>query len=141
MHLIASVAESALRHHVHPALRLAELVALVAPRVDRTLDQARLRAVLEAYPDRFRLLDPWHGRWATAARWGDHAGPDIDVWVVAIAEPRDPPPGIRAAHKLRESVRWLGRGIDPRSPGEVSRWYAIALAERAVREALVRRAA
>jgi hypothetical protein len=38
-------------------------------------------------------------------------------------------------------VRWLGRGIDPRSPHDVSRWYAIALAERAVRAAVARRAA
>jgi hypothetical protein len=45
------------------------------------------------------------------------------------------------AVKLRESVRWLGRGIDPRSPREVSRWYAIALAERALREAVLKRAA
>jgi hypothetical protein len=45
------------------------------------------------------------------------------------------------AAKLRETVRWLGRGVDPRSAREVSRWYAIALAERALREAVAKRAA
>jgi hypothetical protein len=40
--------------------------------------------------------------------------------------------------RLRESVRWLGRGVDGRSALEVSRWYAITLAERDARAALVR---
>ena len=141
MNPIAAFAESTLRQHAHPALRLGELVALVAERVDRTLDCARLRAVLEGYPERFRLLDPWRGAWRAAR--GPHAGPPspLDVWVVAVGEPGDPPGGAPAAFKLRESVRWLGRGIDAGSPNDVSRWYAIALSERAVREAVVRRAA
>jgi hypothetical protein len=141
MNPIAAFAESTLRHHAHPALRLRELVDLVAERMDRSLDGARLRAILETYPDRFRLLDPWRGPWRTIAP--EPAAPEarIDVWVVAIGEPGGPPHGAPAALKLRESVRWLGRGVDPRSRSDVSRWYAIALAERAVREAVVRRAA
>lgn len=135
MNPIADFAERTLRHNAHPALRLRELVDVVAERLDRSLDGARLRAILEAYPDRFRILDPWRGPWRTEAE------SRIDVWVVAIAEPEGPPRGAPAALKLRESVRWLGRGIDPRSRTDVSRWYAIALAERAVREAIVRRAA
>jgi len=111
-------------------------VEIVAPKVDRTLDGARLRGILEAYPDRFRLLDPWRGPWRTLARdVGAHAV-DIDVWVVATSEPGGAPEGARTVLKLRESVRWLGRGIDPRSPGEVSRWYALVLSERAVRAAV-----
>jgi hypothetical protein len=141
MNPIAAFAESTLRQHAHPALRMRELVALVAERVDRTLDCARLRAVLEGYPDRFRLLDPWRGPWRGARAAHADEPSQLDVWVVAVGEPGDPPHGAPAAVKLRESVRWLGRGIDPGSPSDVSRWYAIALSERAVREAVVRRAA
>lgn len=144
MNPIAAFAESTLRRHAHPALRLRELVDLVAERVDRSLDGGRLRAILEEYPDRFRLLDPWRGPWRTTTPRGRNEPepePQIDVWVVAITEPENPPRGAPAALKLRESVRWLGRGIDPRSRSDVSRWYAIALAERAVREAVARRAA
>ena len=142
MNPIAVCAESALRHHPHPALRLSELAELVAERIDRTLDEARLRSILESHPDRFRILDPWRGPWRTMP-CGDRAeAPARDVWVVAIVDPTHPPDASgAAARKLRECVRWLGRGIDARSPQEVSRWYAIALAERAVREAIMRRAA
>lgn len=142
MEPVARCAERALRRHVHPALRLAELVELVAERVDRSLDVHRLRAVLESHPDRFRLLDPWRGPWSTARPDSDVASTAGDVWVVAITDPEDPPDGAGPNMiKLRESVRWLGRGIDPRSSTEVSRWYAIALAERKAREAVARRAA
>lgn len=141
MNPIAAFADSTLRQHPHPALRLRELVALVAERVDRTLDCARLRAVLEGYPERFRILDPWRGPWRSARVPSGDEPPQLDVWVVAVAEPGDPPGGAPSAVKLRESVRWLGRGIDPRSPSDVGRWYAIALSERAVREAVLRRAA
>jgi hypothetical protein len=141
MHPIAVFAETALRQHVHPTLRLRELVEIVAERVDRTLDAGRLRAILEGYPDRFRLLDPWCGRWRSSASVEpDAATRTIDVWVVGVAESA-PPPGAPAALKLRESVRWLARRVDPRSPSEVARWYAIALSERAVRRAVARRAA
>ncbi|HUF76873.1 MAG TPA: hypothetical protein VMM35_11375 [Longimicrobiales bacterium] len=142
MNPIVACAESALRQHPHPALRLSELVELVAEQLDRTLDEARLRSALESYPDRFRLLDPWRGPWrATLAGSCDELA-SHDVWVVAVMDPTQPPIHAgTAALKLRESVRWLGRGIDPRSPREVSRWYAIALAERAIREAVVKRAA
>jgi hypothetical protein len=45
------------------------------------------------------------------------------------------------ALRLRESVRWLARDIDTRSAYEVSRWYAIVLAERQARGVLQRTAA
>jgi hypothetical protein len=142
MNPIAVCAESALRQHPHPALRLSELVELVAERMDRTLDESLLRVVLESHPDRFRILDPWRGPWRAAVTHACGEARRRDTWVVAVDDPSQPPDHHGpAALKLRESVRWLGRGIDPRSPREVSRWYAIALAERAVREAVARRAA
>ena len=141
MHPIAAFAENTLRAHSHPALRLRELVDLVAQRVDRSLDGARLRAILDAYPDRFRILDPWRGPWRSVLSDDPDDPPMADVWVVAVAPPDHPPGGPPVAVKLRETVRWLGRGIDPRAPREGSRWYAIALAERALREAVVKRAA
>ncbi len=64
-----------------------------------------------------------------------------DTWVVAVQGPDTPPDAPRAAVRLRESVRWVALGMDARSRIEVSRWYAIALAERAAREAVTRRAA
>ncbi len=140
MHPIALCAERVLREHAHPALRVSELVTLVAPRVDRGLDAPRLRGVLEEHPDRFRVLEPWTGPWrAPAGRRGEP--PAAEAWVVAITDPGEPPDAPRAVLKLRESVRWLSRGIDHRSASDVSRWYAIVLAERAAREAVVRRAA
>ena len=142
MHPIASCAERTLREHVHPALRFSELIELVAELMDRTLDVPRLRAILQGHPDRFRILDPWQGPWRSVV--GDHVAEarGHGAWVVLVTDPGDPPAEPRAAAvKLRESVRWLARGIDPRSATEVSRWYAIALAERAAREAVVRRAA
>lgn len=141
MNPIAAFAEGALREHTHPALRLRELVALVSERVDRTLDGDRLRAILETYPDRFRILDPWRGPWRSMLDDTPAAPGTCDVWVIAIVTPDRPPGGSALAVKLRETVRWIGRGVDPRSPREVSRWYAIALAERALREAVARRAA
>jgi hypothetical protein len=141
MNPIAVFAESALREHAHPALRLRELVDVVSQRVDRTLDGTRLRAILESYPDRFRILDPWRGPWRSLLGAHPDGALGCDVWVVAVAPPDRPPGGPPVAVKLRETVRWLGRGIDPRSPREVSRWYAIALAERALRDAVARRAA
>jgi hypothetical protein len=141
MHPVAVFAEAALRQHSDPALRLGELVHLVAERFDRSLDAARLRGILEAHPDRFRLLDPWCGRWGSGGPWDLHEPiPSVDVWVIGVAE-GEPPPGGAAAIKLRESVRWLARGVDPRSPRETGRWYSIVLAERSLRRAHERRAA
>jgi hypothetical protein len=141
MHPIATFAEGALREHTHPALRLRELVDLVIRRVDRSVDGRRLRAILEAYPDRFRILDPWRGPWRSVLGADADGALACDVWVIAVAAPDRPPEGPPVAAKLRETVRWIGRGIDPRSQREVSRWYAIALAERALREAVTKRAA
>ncbi|MBM4185184.1 MAG: hypothetical protein FJ207_13370 [Gemmatimonadetes bacterium] len=141
MHPVAAFAETALRQSVQPALRLRELLELTAQRMDHSLDATRLRAILEVYPERFRLLDPWCGRWQSPGAYRSGAATtDIDVWVVSVTEGA-PPPSAPATLKLRQSVRWLARGVDPRSPTDVGRWYAIALSERATRRAVVRRAA
>lgn len=142
MNPIVSCAEAVLRRHAHPALRLSELVELVGEQVDRALDAVRLRAVLEEHPDRFRILDPWRGPWRTV--WSVPAAQrePREAWVVVVTDPATDPAEDRSpVLRLRESVRWLGRGIDPRSPTDVSRWYAIALSERETRRAVARRAA
>jgi hypothetical protein len=130
---IASCAERTLRQSEHPALKLSELLESVSEILDRSLDAGRLRAILETHPDRFRILEPWRGPWRSRSG---------EAWVVTVTEPERPPDGAGpAAVKLRESVRWLARGVDLGSPAEVSRWYAIAVSEREVRTALARRAA
>lgn len=139
---IASCAERTLLRSAHPALKLSELLESVSEAVDRTLDAQRLRAVLEGHPERFKILEPWRGAWRTIGRasGADLAAPE--PWVVAITEPEPPPDGAApVAVKLRESVRWLARDVDPRSNADVNRWYAIALSERAVRSSWSRRAA
>jgi len=149
MNPIAACAAAVLESHPHPALRLAELLAPVADRVDRTLTSGRLRSALDEHPDRFKLLDPWRGPWRSDPSGGGapddperQRDPLGDVWVVLLTEPTAPPAGAKApAATLRESVRWLARTVDPRSGVDVSRWYAIALTERATRQAVARRAA
>lgn len=143
MNTIARCAEAALHATPHPALRLTELLDLVAERVGRTVTAATLRATLEEQPDHFRILEAWRGPWSVREP-SDHRGgarPEPDAWVVAVRTPDHPPDAPRPAHRLRESVRWVALGLDGRSRMDVSRWYAIALAERAVREAVARRAA
>jgi hypothetical protein len=139
---IVSCAEQTLRGSAHPALLLSELLEAVAERVDRGLDAARLRGMLEAHPERFRILEPWRGV-AQAGAGGLLAREGTgDAWVVAITPPDVPPDGdTPAAISLRESVRWLARGVDTRSGMDMARWYSIAMSERAVRQALLRRAA
>lgn len=150
MNAIAHCAEAALHATPHPALRLSELLELVAERAHRSLTPEGLRAILEERPDRFRILDSWRGPWRTPDPGADdptglgrpHRDRDAaDAWVVAVADPETPPDTPGPALRLRESVRWIGLGIDGRSRMEVSRWYAIAMAERETRRAVARRAA
>jgi hypothetical protein len=136
MDRIAQAAEDVLLGHPHPALRLAELLEVLTEHVDRTLNEERLRRSLEGHPGHFRILEAWRRRWPTVASETDSTGrqglalPEHrGAWVIAV----DGPPG------LRESVRWLGRGVDDRSRLAVGRWYAIAVAERDARRVIARR--
>jgi hypothetical protein len=139
---IVSCAEQILSQSDHPALRLSELLEAVAERFDRTLDADRLRARLEAHPDRFRILEPWKGRLVLDVGANPASEGLSEAWVVVVTAPNRPPDGDSpAAVRLRESVRWLARGVDVRSGSEVARWSSTALSEREVRPALLRRAA
>lgn len=137
MDTIAHAAEEALLEHPHPALRLSELLELIADRVDRRLDSERLRTALEAHPERFRILEMWLSRWRTVEADGSIEG---EAWVVATSDRGPSPAGPDATRLLRESVRRIAHGVDARSALDLGRWQAIALAERAARRALSRRA-
>ena len=138
---IATCAERTLRRSPHPALKMSELLESVAELVDRTLDAGRLRAILEAHPDRFRILEPCYGSWHGPERSMVARERLVDAWIVSVADPDGPPDGAGpAAATLRESVRWLARSVDARSRMEVDRWNALALAERASRETVSRAA-
>jgi len=143
MNQVLRHAEAVLRQHPAPALRLQELLGLVrASTKERTLDARLLRTLLEAHPDRFRLLDPWQGPWRLSGIDADRMQRGSDPWVVVVTDPGaqdlDEP---RPAARLRESVRWMARGVDPRARRELIRWHALVLAARGAREMLARRAA
>jgi hypothetical protein len=140
---IARAAEDVLLTHPHPALRLGELLELLDEGILRGLTAARLRTVLEAHPETFRILDAWQRRWL-APPGSSTAGTRVEPWIVCVSDrPRPPhgPPAAGAAGRLRQSVRWLGRTTDPRSRLEVGRWYAMALSEREARRVVARQAA
>jgi hypothetical protein len=155
MNPIATCAATFMEGHPHPALRLGELLPPVADQVDRSLTLDRLRQSLAEHPDAFRLLDPWAGPWrsagtvrsevSTVRRRQERCEDDeesADVWVVWLRDARGAGGPSGDPHlTLRESVRWLAKCIDTRSPLSVSRWYAIALAERESRRALARKSA
>lgn len=143
MNPIATCTEHFMAAHPHPALRIGEILAPVAERADRSLTAARLRTALAEYPETFRLLDPWQGPWRArvASTSRNEADADADVWVVLLADGGGGVGPAGPVTTLRESVRWLARGIDPRSSLSVSRWYAIALAERESRRAIANRTA
>ena len=155
MNPIATCAATFMEGHPHPALRLGELLPPVADQMDRSLTLDRLRQSLTEHPEAFRLLDPWAGPWRSAGavrsevstdrRRHGRGGEDqeaADVWVVLLRDGRGTSGPTGDLHlTLRESVRWLAKCIDTRSPLSVSRWYAIALAERESRRALARKSA
>jgi len=143
MNQVLRHAEAALRRHPAPALHLQELLGLVRASSDeRTLDAPLLRTLLEAHPERFRLLDPWQGPWRLSGVGADPGERSGDPWVVMVTDPGDQDlAGPRPAARLRESVRWIARGVDPRARRDLIRWHTLVLAERGAREILARRAA
>lgn len=136
MHPIVQRAEILLQSHAHPTLQLRELLEILRRDVDQTLTGPRLRSLINEHPDRFRVLESWYGGWRQIA-----SGTEPVTWVIAVGASPPPPGGDAPGHLLRESVRWLGCGLDTRSRTDASRWYAIALTERATRKAFLRRAA
>jgi hypothetical protein len=136
MESILEAAEAVLRQHVGPAVRLSELLRTVRTRTRQPgLDLDRFRRALEADTARFRLLDLWRGPWR-------HMGVDEaqaffgDPWVLAASDPGPDDGGAAGPNLLRrmkESVRWLGVGVDPLSPRDLSRWHALAEGERLIR--------
>ena len=136
MHPIVQRAEILLQSHAHPTLQLGELLGILRRDMDQTLTEVRLRSLIGEHPDRFRILESWQGGWRQVA-----SGAEPATWIIAVGAVPPPPDGAAPGHLLRESVRWLGCGLDTRSRTDATRWYAIALTERATRKALVRRAA
>lgn len=139
MYAILHKAEEVLRQHPAPAMELGELHRRLKELRPRTPSCNGLRRVLENSPRRFRIVDPWRSPWIHRRDEDRHA---IDgVVVVAIARgctEVDPSSG---SALLRESVRWIARGTDLRSPAGVARLYALILADDAARLRLRRRAA
>lgn len=142
MEHILSAAEQILRNSGAPALRLSALLdELLATTGTRALDGPRLRSLLEARPDRFRILDPWRGPWRFVGRGAD--APPGEPWVVVVRDLGDgagTPGGHGVLRMVRESVRWLGLNLDARSPRRVMRWEGLVL-EGAAAERVLRRAA
>lgn len=132
MNPVVACAETTLRQHPDPAVRLTELLRSVAPITDRSLTVARLRSILEDHPDRFRILDSWDSRWLEP----QSRVPAERAWVVSLAPGTDPPDGEPHAGLLRESFRWVSRDVDVRSRLALSRWSAIRRAEREARQAV-----
>ncbi len=88
--------------------------------------------------ERFRVLDPWRGPWRHLEP-RDTPPKAGDPWVLVVGDPggdgaRTGPGG--SERRMGESVRWLGLGVDPLSPRDVSRWHDVALSERRTRGAL-----
>ena len=135
MHPIIQRAEILLQNHAHPALQLRELLGILQRDMDQTLTGPRLKSLIGEHPDRFRVLESWQGGWRQIA-----SGTEPATWVIAVRAAPPPPGGTAPGFRLRESVRWLGCGLDTRSRADAMRWYAIALAERATRKAFLRRA-
>lgn len=132
MNPVVACAETALRQHPDPAVRLTELLRSVAPITDRNLTVARLRSILEDHPDRFRILDSWDSRWLEP----ESRVPMERAWVVSLSPGTDPPDGEPHARLLRESFRSISRDLDGRSRVALSRWSALRRGEREARQAV-----
>lgn len=139
MDTLPDAAETVLRRHPAPALRLGELLRLVRRSLrDPALHRDRLLQSLGARPDRFRLLDPWRGPWKRMSD-GLDARPQSEPWVVLVGDPGDeagPSVDGMAASRMRACVRWMAAGVDPTSAWSLARWHGLALAEASVRAVL-----
>lgn len=140
MDVLVTAAETVLRRHAAPALRLSELLDHVrADTGARGLEESRLRGALELHPDRFRLLDPWRGPWRFVRGQG-RGGPHTEPWVVLVGDPGgqtgEDAIGSATERRLRDSVRWLALTLDTGSSRAVTRWHSLVMAERRARARL-----
>ncbi len=144
METLPDTAETVLRRHPAPALRLSELLRLVRLALrDPALDRDRLLQSLSARPERFRLLDPWKGPWRRVVE-GRASKPHAEPWVVLVADPGgDAGAAVEGVSlgRMRSCVRWMAGAVDPTSAWSLARWHGLALAETSARAALVRKAA
>ncbi len=122
--LIAHI-EEVLRSHATAAIPLEELLRILLEEHDRTLDLERLRMTLLDHPGRVRLVDS-----ITTLACGGAV--HRRSWVVSVALPDSRDFGRHPRERMRESLRWVARGLDHRSTLAVSRWEALASAELAV---------
>lgn len=135
---IVADAADILRRHPAPGLPLRTLLELLVRGGGASgVDAARLRMLLEARPDRFRVLDPWRGPLSVLAPALGAVGGDGDAWVAVLDDPEAmEAPGPRVALRVRESVRWLARAVDGRATRELARWQRLLHVESATRVAL-----
>jgi len=140
MEAIMNHAEEVLRQHAAPAMALIELHRQLRVRRPAFAPSCvSLRVMMENCPDRFRVLDPWRRPWVGPR--DERGGEAVDVVVMTITRGSSSDGLLAPGERLRESVRWIARAVDVRSPGNVGRLYALLLAEDGARPLLTRRAA
>ena len=140
MEAIMNHAEEVLRQHAAPAMTLIELHRCLRERRPAHAPScASLRVLMDNCPDRFRIVDPWRRPWLGARE--ERGGEAVDVVVMAITRGSPNDGHLAPSERLRESVRWIARAVDLRSPGNVARLYALLLAVDGARPLLRQRAA
>jgi len=140
MDTIMSHAEEVLTQHPAPAMALIELQQRLRERRPGLAPSCdSLRVLMENNPNRFRVLDPWHRPWPQTHDSCTAEAADVLVMTITRGTSNDGRLAMDA--RLRESVRWIARGIDVRSPRSLARLYALLLAERGARPRLRLRAA
>lgn len=90
--------------------------------------EAVLERRLRAPGSGVRLLDPWRGPQAALVAFvsPDPEAGGAGLWVVPCDEPAGPGGHtVDGFHDLSRSLRCLGRGLDHRSPRDVTRWIAL----------------
>lgn len=126
MEYVLSAAEQILQNAGVPALRISHLLREIQASTPGTgaLDALRLRTLLEASPERFRVLDPWRGPWRLVARVGPEESGEQEPWVVAVRDHGDGAArdGHRIVRRLHDTVRWLALSLDPLSARSMVRW-------------------
>ena len=142
MNTILDNAEDVLRQHPAPAMTLGQLHRRLHEQWPMlTPARPNLRRVLETEADRFLVLDPCLGPWSHAKR-GSAPLEELDnVLVLGLGSGLARGTRLPADARLRESVRWIARGLDRRSRRSLARLYLLLLSDGSVRTELQRQAA